>query len=703
MLSTTRPFRPGIVRLAAFVAAAVLSALPAAARTVTAQNAEVHASFSSNGTYQLHCLQTHWDLQGSLPVNPAALAVKSGSDALGAWTEVDATTSNRVAIIRVYQQQPVVLFLDRRTHSAPNRHPFPQFAALPPGLEQFSYGVNTFAHYQFGKLGAQGPWVLFDARRNAMVLSPADHFLVADMKAIPGGKVSSGVDPQIKTLPAGFEHGTLLVLGHGIDQTLTAWGQALETRNGKQPVPSDADVLLNKFGYWTDHYATYYYKYEQSLGYEGTLVAVRNAYQKLGVPIAYMQLDSWWYPKQKGNSLAAMAVNGATVYRADPKIFPKGLHAYRQQLGLPFVVHARWIAPDSPYRHKFKMSNNVILSPKYWNQTAKYLHRGGVAVYEQDWLDHNARPAINLTDPQQFLGNMAHALARQQIAIQYCMPLPGYFMASTRYQNLQTIRVSDDGFRRSRWDWFLYGSALARAVGLWPWTDVFMSHQLPELILSTLSAGPVGVGDPIDQIDAANLKRVMRADSVLLKPDTSIVPTDATFQSDAANLEGPMVASTHSGDEVEVFAYPRRDLPRQVAVPLREVGITGQAYAYNWVNHTGKLIAAKGSVTMPFANGWAYSVLAPVDAHGIAILGDTNAVVPLAAKRFQVASGNQNDQVTVTFAKGESAVMLTGWARQQPHVRAKKGSVGTVHFDATTHLFTVPVHPSDNTAELRLN
>lgn len=230
-----------------------------------------------------------------------------------------------------------------------------------------------------------------------------------------------------------------------------------------------------------------------------------------------------------------------------------------------------------------------------------------------------------------------------------------------------------------------------------------MSHQLPELILSTLSAGPVGVGDPIDQIDAANLKRVMRADSVLLKPDTSIVPTDATFQSDAANLEGPMVASTHSGDEVEVFAYPRRDLPRQVAVPLREVGITGQAYAYNWVNHTGKLIAAKGSVTMPFANGWAYSVLAPVDAHGIAILGDTNAVVPLAAKRFQVASGNQNDQVTVTFAKGESAVMLTGWARQQPHVRAKKGSVGTVHFDATTHLFTVPVHPSDNTAELRLN
>jgi hypothetical protein len=703
MLIAIRPVRAGILRLATLIAATVLSASPAAARTVTAQNAEVHASFSSNGTYQIHCLQTRWDLQGTLSASPSGLAAKSGSDAIGAWTQIDAILPGRVAIIRVYQQQPVVLFLDRRTRSAPNRDPFPQFAALPPGLEEFSYGVNTFAHYQFGKLGAQGPWVLFDAERNAMVLSPADHFLVADMQALPGGKVSSGVDPQIKTLPAGYEHGALLVLGRGIDQTLNAWGQALETRNGKQPVPNDADVLLNQFGYWTDHYATYYYKFEQRLGYEGTLVAVRKAYQKLGVPIAYMQLDSWWYPKEKGNSLAAMAVNGATVYRADPKIFPKGLRAYHQQLGLPFVVHARWIAPDSPYRHEFKMSNNVILSPKYWNRTAKYLHRGGVAVYEQDWLDQNARPAINLTAPQQFLGNMAHAMASQKIAIEYCMPLPGYFMASTHYQNLETIRVSDDGFRRSRWDWFLYGSALARAVGLWPWTDVFMSRQLPELILSTLSAGPVGVGDPIDQIDAANLKRVMRADSVLLKPDTSIVPTDATFQNDAANLAGPMVASTHSGDEVEVFAYPRRDFLKQVTVPLHEIGITGQAYAYDWVNHTGKLIAAKGSFTMPFASGWAYSVLAPVDVHGIAILGDTNAVVPLAAKRFQVASGNQNDHITVTFAMGESSVTLTGWARRQPQALAEKGSIGALHYNATTRLFTVQIHPSDHTAVLRLN
>src|SRR5579883_85025 len=145
-------------------------------------------------------------------------------------------------------------------------------------------------------------------------------------------------------------------------------------------------------------------------------------------------------------------------------------------------------------------------------------------------------------------------MRQEGIAIQYCMPLPEYFLASTRYQDLRTIRVSDDRFQRSRWDEFLYGSALARAVGLWPWSDVFMSSETPELILATLSAGPVGVGDPLDRIDASNLRRAMRADSVLLKPDVSLEPIDASFVADAEGTSTPMIAATRSADEVEVFA-----------------------------------------------------------------------------------------------------------------------------------------------------
>ena len=686
-------------------AAAIPGAPQSFAGSRAVESSVVQASFSDSGEYRIACLETRWSLQGKLRDKPDAVTGRTGADRLGAWREVAARSRGEIATIRVYESEPVVLFREKRIEAGSNAHIFPDFDALPSGLMKFSYGVNTFAKYQFGSLGAEGPWVLFDKGRSTLVLAPTDHFLAANMTDGPGSVEAGGIDPQITTLPAGFEHGTMLVLGKGIAATLDTWGRALQVLNGKRPVPDDADVLLRKFGYWTDNGASYYYKFDPSLGYEGTLLAVRDAYRKLGIPLAYMQLDSWWYPKEKGNSLAAMAVNGETVYRASPEIFPKGLRAYQGEMGLPFVVHARWVAADSPYRREYTMSRNVVLSPAFWKSTASYLHDGGVAVYEQDWLNENARPAVNLSDPQQFLGNMAHGMGEEGISIQYCMPLPGYFLASTRYQDLETIRVSDDRFQRSRWDEFLYGSALAHAVGLWPWSDVFMSRELPELILSTLSAGPVGVGDALGQIDASNLKRAMRADSVLLKPDVPVEPIDASFIADADTSSAPMIAATRSGDEVEVFAYPRADSQAQATVSLRQLGIQGPAYAWDWVRHAGRRIPAGGSFAMLFQDGWAYSVVTPVGKDGIAILGDTDRIVPLSRERFpSFGNGVTDAHATVTYAPGEEAVTLTGYAATRPVLRAVKGSLDAMDYDQRTQLFSVSVHPAagERTAEVAI-
>lgn len=682
-----------IVAVAVF-SAAMVSAAPAFARSLTVGNPVAKVSFSDTGEYAVYCRGARWRLLGKLGDRPDSVTGRSGAGRLGAWREVEARTHAEVAAIRVYENEPVVLFRDERIHAGRNLHVFPDFETLPAGLMELSYKVDTFAKYEFGALGAEGPWVLFDKARRAMVLAPADHFLAAGMTDGPDGADAGGIDPAIATLPTGFEHGTMLVLGDGIGATLDAWGHALQMLNGKQPVSADADVLLSKFGYWTDNGSTYYYRFVPSLGYEGTLLAVRDAYRKLGVPLAYMQLDSWWYPKEKGNSLAAMAVNGEMVYRASPEIFPRGLHAFQQQMGLPFVVHARWMAADSPYRHEYTMSRNVVLSPAFWQSTARYLHDGGVAVYEQDWLNENARPAVNLTDPTQFLGNMARAMGAEDIAIQYCMPLPGYLLASTRYQALQTVRVSDDRFQPSRWNEFLYGSALAGAVGLWPWSDVFMSRELPELILATLSAGPMGVGDELGRIDASNLKRAMRADSVLLKPDVPAVPIDASYIAEAQGLSAPMVAATHSGDEVEVFAYPRADSPEQATVSLQQLDIRGAAYVWDWVLQTGRLIPAGGTFAMSFRSGWAYEVVAPVGQDGIGILGDTGKIVPLSRQRFAAVENSADARVTVAFAPGEDAVQLAGYAARRPALRAMHGSVGSMQYDSATHLFRVTVHPA---------
>ncbi|HTX06426.1 MAG TPA: hypothetical protein VMD06_11420 [Steroidobacteraceae bacterium] len=675
------------------IIAAMLGAAPAFARALAVESPIVKATFDGSGAYEVRCRDSRCSLAGKLSEKPALITRSSGADELGPWREVDARTDLEQAAIRVYESHPIVLFSDKRLRPDRNADVFPSFEALPSGLMKLGFRVDTFAPHEFGSLGAEGPWVLFDQARKTMVLAPADHFLVADMRDAPGNVDVGGIDPTIAALPAGFRHRTLLVLGNGIGATLDAWGRALQVLNGKKPVSNEADVMLRKFGYWTDNGAAYYYHFVPSLGYEGTLLAVRDAYRKLGVAAAYMELDSWWYPKEQGNSLAAMAVNGETVYRANPQLFPQGLRAFHEQLGLPFVVHARWVAEDSPYRREYRMSRNVVLSPAFWSGTASYLHDSGVTVYEQDWLNDNARPAINLTDPRQFLGNMAHAMGKDGVAVEYCMELPGYLLASTRYQDVEAARVAGDRLEPSKWTDFLYGSALAHAVGLWPWSDVFLSKELPELILSTLSAGPVGVGDALGQIDASNLKRAMRSDSVLLKPDVPAQPLDAVYVSDAQGSEAPMIAATRSGDEREVFAYPRAQGEQEAEVSLRELGISGPAYEWDWVRQKGRRIAAGGSFQMSFQDGWAYAVVTPIGSDHIALLGDTAKIVPLARERFPRVTNARYARVVVAYAPGEEAVTLTGYAPRRPTVRAIRGRVGPFGYSPATHLFHVAVHP----------
>ena len=127
--------------------------------------------------------------------------------------------------------------------------------------------------------------------------------------------------------------------------------------------------------------------------------------------------------------------------------------------------------------------------------------------------------------------------------MQYCMPLPGTTCRapSTLYQNLVTTRVSDDGFDRNRWDEFLYDSRLASALGEWPWVDVFMSFEIDNLLLATLSAGIVGVGDPIGQETRSALMQSVLPDGAIVKPDSPIVPLDQTYLGEAGGTMPPIV------------------------------------------------------------------------------------------------------------------------------------------------------------------
>ena len=671
----------------------------------SSENRALQATIKTDGIYELALRSVGWRLVGRLPQVSPTIQMTHGKDAIGSYEALSAAYLGeaRTAEIRIYQGLPVALFRDTWNTAGHNEHPFPTFDALPAGLMKFSYRQKTFGVYEFGALGPEGPWTVFDKLGNVMLLSPADHFLLSQMNESPGGTAVSGILPTIQTLPAGFSHSTLLVFDKGMNQTFSVWGSVLLALGGKQRPANDANVVLAKLGYWTDNGATYYYKFDPQLGYAGTLLAVRDQFKKLGVPLGYMQLDSWWYPKgvnARWNSAGSALPDGEYAYRADKELFPDGLSAFHQSLGLPMVTHARWISTASPYRDRYKMSGNVVIDPNFWKSTAEYLAAAGVVTYEQDWLDRNAQTEMNLQDPRTFLENMSEAMLSKGITIQYCMPLPSHYMASTQYRNVQTIRPSNDRFNRDQWDTFLYDSQLASAVGLWPWTDVFFSNELPNLILSTLSAGPVGVGDALGETNAQNLKGAIRGDGLIVKADTPLLPINSMYTTDVTNSGAPMVAmSTDTfGDQSVryVFAYARSASEESTTVPLSNLEVSGSVFAYDWLTHRGEMISEGGSLRMRFVDGWDYQILSPVNREGLALLGDTEKFVPLGKQRIAALEDRGTLTATIKFAAGEDMLTISGYSSRSPTVKAIQGKLSHTAYDPQAKIFRVQVAPSSS-------
>jgi len=667
------------------------------------QNATLRATIKTDGTYELDFSAVDWHLVGKLPEAPESIQSTPGKDAIGNYDAESATylRGTRTAEIRIYRDLSIAIFRDVWNSAGPNEHPFPSFNKLPSGLMKFSYERKTFGTYEFGALGPEGPWSLFDKLGNVMLLSPGDNFLVSRMNESPEGAAESRIAQAIQTLPAGFSHSTLLVFDKGVNQAFSAWGSALLGLGGKQRPANDANVVLAKLGYWTDNGARYYYKFDPQLGYAGTLLAIRDQFKKLGVPLGYMQLDSWWYPKgvnDRWSSLSPALPDGEYTYRADKELFPDGLAAFQQLLGLPMVTHARWISTASPYRTQFKMSGNVVLDPAFWKSTSDYLAAANVVTYEQDWLDHNAQTELNLTDPHAFLGNMSKAMLGKGITIQYCMPLPSHYMASTQYSNVQTIRTSADRFDREKWDSFLYDSRLAAAVGLRPWTDVFFSNELPNLILSTLSAGPVGVGDALGETNAHNLAAAVRTDGLIVKADSPLLPINPMYASDALDQSSPMIAMSESALSNQharyVFAYARSKSQEGVTVPLSSLEISGPVFAYDWVTQRGELLPDGGSLRMKFADGWDYQILSPVNSQGLALVVDTDKIVSLGKQRIAAGEDHGTLTTTIKFAHGEDVLTISGYASHLPKLKVVEGKLNSTAYDPQTKIFRAQVAPA---------
>jgi len=698
-------FRTRYVRYFGYFVAWAFIGLPGRSvfgATTVAGAGGITAALDPGGAYDVWVAGPGWHFGGNLGVPLSNISAVTNADAIGPYSEISfdfQTDAARHGGVRAYANQPVVLFTITYPSAAPNTLSFPNWSQYPQNVDRLTYS-GIFAPPSFNSSSNEGPWAFFDSSANTFIVSPVGHFMVSTTGFGSNGELSSGVSSQIATLPQGFQQRAFLVVEPGINRAFETWGHAMTAYFGKARPANDADTSLNKIGYWTDNGSTYYYQTATGLSYEQTLSGIKSNFDQLGIGLGYIQLDSWFYPKGPSASWSDNG-NGIYQYVAAPALFPDSLPGFQGSLGVPLITHARWIDPSSPYHKIYQMSGNVVTDPQYWNATAGYLASSGVTTYEQDWLDDKAHTDFNLTDPELFLGNMASSLAQHGLTVQYCMASPRHFLQSVKHGNVTTIRTSEDRFVPARWTKFLYTSRLASALGLWPFTDVLMSTEIGNLLVATLSGGPVGIGDPIGAISGSNLLRVARGDGVIVKPDVPLAPIDSSYfgaahAPDLTQVAGVQIAAAHTDFGTLRTFYVLGYAPggdASVTFQPSDFGLNRPAYLYDYFGGSGGVVQPSDSISMQTAGGLLYLIAAPIGPSGIAILGDLGQFVAAGKKRITALGDYGVVHVDMAFATGEKSRMLTGYSPSAPVARADVGTAGPVKFDAATQLFQLAVSP----------
>lgn len=670
------------------------------------------------GGYSVQQTEFGWSLKGRVPVRTVRRF--DGNDRLGNYTEYQLAwnpPSKLTGRIRIYPSAQLILFAIATPEAVAKLPPFPSFHQIPDALHIMSYREAPFAPHAWSGEQNGTPWMIFDDAGNTCVLSAASDFLVSRMWGDGRHEIASGLNWQLSQLPAGFEHSSIMVFGRGVVPTVRAWGHALTTLSGRTLEASDSEPLLKYLGYWTDNGSHYYYQFDKDKGYAGTLETLRDDWRKRGIPLRYLQLDSWWYPKaglvkekRDGSKVVDPdtfgwnGIGGTWVYNAAPELFPDGLSAFQKAIDLPLIAHGRGVDPKSPYAQTYQLAGEAPIDHAYWEAAARRLFDSGVVCYEQDWLSEIYKDSAPLSSTieagTQFTTEMSTAMAEYGLTLQYSMALPRFFLDASRISNVTTIRASTDRFERRKWDDFIYAALLARACGAWPWADVCRSTEPDNLLIETLSAGPVGIGDEMGAENVENLRRVVRTDGVIVKPDETLVPTEESLAGDAVLAHEPLVAWTytdHPARTAYVVAFTRKHDSEAFRFVPEWFGLSGQVFVYDYFAGSGQLIGASDAYSSNLSDAdRMYFVVAPLGSSGIALVGDRGKYVTSGRQRIpKVVDADGHVSIIVELAQGESSVTLMGYAAAAPKVVSIDGTNDPVSYDAATKLFSVTVHPKD--------
>jgi hypothetical protein len=677
--------------------------------TVTQSATGISLTVDATGSYSIVTTTPAWTFSGSLAKTLTNIAQVDASDKIGPYTGITFNltgTGPLQGTIRMYQSIPVVMFsMKTLAAMASMGVNFPDITTSPANMLHLGQQHNTFAvpTFDLASTGNDCALISYNAQGQTFVYSAADHFWEVSNTYTSG--LRSSVKSWATPLPSGWELLSILAIGSGINHTCDLWGQGLRGYYGK-PLPGQDEIPFRTFGYWTDHYAGYYYLVDSKYAnYQEEMLAVKGHYDTLGIKMGYLMLDSWWYKKGCSQSWSAVG-SGIYLYEASTAVFPNGLNAFHNKLGLPLVTHHRWYeASCSPIATTYGLSGGLPTKYAAWQNIIYHVADSGSITFEQDWLDNNALVAQHIGDLDSAMGNMAKACAEKKMTQQYCMPLPMYYQQAAKYPTLTSIRSANDGYNQGFWNSHIFNSRFAWSMGLFPWVDCFPStNNNTGCVISCVVTG--GFFPPSDKIGVevlANILPATRRDGTLVKCDVPALPTEQTYinfgQGKAAN---PVTFTyTDHGNNFKTYyvwapgaaATSYSFSPAAEGFPAPAAGM----YAYNWFSKAGQFIAAGSPLTATCAagtNAFHYWVVAPVGASGIAFLGDLSKYISCGRQRITslVHSATQVT-ATVDLEPQEATVTLSGYSTVKPlAVCSNNATLGAVNF--ANNMFSVVLTPA---------
>lgn len=561
---------------------------------------------------------------------------------------------------------------------------------------------------------------------SALVVAPLDTFH-EQIIGLNGGTLRCGWHGDLEEVPAGFATELAFIGAPDIRSGIATWGRLLTDRAGTERPGRWADALAAKVSYWTDNGAAYWYRTEPERGLAGdvpgSIVAAVDDLRDRDVPIGAVQLDSWFYPHTELRPFDTddWVVPPSPMVAWEPRddILPDGIAALRSRLGdPPLVAHIRHLSASAPIVDDvpvFTDPDTGVAVPATAEGYERWLDQcvaWGVETFEHDWMVevfHAVRDLRSRPGRARAWQEGIDAAARERgVTLQWCMATPADFAQTTTLRQVTSVRTcGDHGYIATPgqlWAWFCTTNALARALGLMPYKDVFRTDPevagdtgAPEALLAALSTGPVGLGDRVGRCATDLVPATCRADGVLIKPDVPIASTSPSIVANPAFNPTMLIAETYSQHDAGRWSYVTAlhatptDDDIGGTVRFTELGDSapaGDVVCWDWRRGTATRLAddAAFEVSLP-REGWALFVLAPVLEGDLSVFGDVTKFATAGDARIEIGRDVDDPKTVRLVVKGAGeTITITGWAS-----RAPVSPDAAVHFDAETGIWRLDV------------